>query len=458
MYCSLDKIDLAAKVDGQTVAIQTDHRSRDEIEAEPELSTLFAMARVLNARGHLAEDGFVDAAVHYVLPDDAPPALREALRAVGATIERRTTNGDRRGKLEKLGQLSPQAVGTIADRAFTDLARRAATRVGSRDLAMALRMLEDQTFADPPARDDEPSYWQRVLELAALAGELLRAKYPHATGWMHSDRATVPFGFQLDGSTIMFPTNRAQRVIEDGSDESLFKLLLAAEETMREPIDGRTGRLMPSLRDRRSVELDEIVWEPVLSDSPPAELPIIVCGIDGENTFGMIRREAIDKPPDRAMDEAIANLAAEHVDIEEARAGDLEMLVISGSFYAAEKILDRDFMRGIHVRLDAELLAAAVPTRGLLIVTSAQLDASQIARFAALVADRHDEGGGRAISPTIMLISKGQIAGFVQDERAERADTAPVRADTVPETPAGTATDSDGAKKPGLLRRLLGRK
>ncbi len=440
MYCSIDKIDLATRVDGQPIAIQTDHRSCAEIEAEPELSVLFAMARVLNARGHLAEDGHADAGVHYVTSDDVPAVLRDALAAVGATIEHVGR------ELERLGPASRDAVGTIADRAFAELARRAANHVGTRDLAIALRMLEDQTFAAPPDRDDEPAYWQRVLELAALAGELLRARYPHATGWVQTDRALVPFGFGIDASTIMFPTNRAQRVIEDGADESLFKLLLAAEETMNEPPDVRTGRLMPSLRDRRSVELDEVVWHAVLADHSPADLPIIVCGIDGENTFGMIRREAIESSPDHAMEQALANLAAEKVDVDEARIGELHLVVVSGSFYAAEKVLDRALVRRLHDRLDSDLLAAAVPTRGLLIVTTARLAPAQMARFAALVATRYDEGGGRAISPTILLLRDGEIAGFVHDERSDRADTAPVRADTAPE------------RKPGLLRRLFGRK
>jgi len=57
VYCSIDKIDLAAQVDGETIAVQADDRARDDIEAEPELSVLFAMARVLNARSQLADDG-----------------------------------------------------------------------------------------------------------------------------------------------------------------------------------------------------------------------------------------------------------------------------------------------------------------------------------------------------------------------------------------------------------------
>ena len=440
MYCSLDKIDLAATVDGRHVAMQTDHRSAAEIEAEPELSVLYAMARVLNARSHLADD-HPEASVHYVAAAEPPALLRAALCAVGATLERFDSG------LEPLGAPSEAAAGELADRQFRELALRAAARVGSRDLAIALRMLEDQTFADPPQHDDdEPAYWQRVLELAALTGELLRAKYP-AGRWVQTDRALVPFGFQLSagGSTLMFPTNRAQRVIEDGPDESLFKLLVAAEETMQRPPDASTSRLMPSLRDRRSVELDELVWHSLLPEAAPADLPIVVCGIDGESTFGMIRREALDRPADEAMTEALRNLEAEQVEIEEMRVGEVSLLVVSGSFYAAEKLLDRAFMIRIHDRLRADLLAVAVPTRGLLLVAAADLEPAQIARFAALARLRHDEAGGRAISPMVMVVEGGRVAGFVRDvTQLERAaiDTG---AESSPETPT-------------FVRRLLGRK
>ena len=446
MYCSIDKIDLAAEVNGKPIALQTDHRKRDEIEATPELSALFAMARVVNARAQLADDGHPCAAVHYVVIEEPPDVLREALTACGGTIER----ADRGQSLEPLGPANEGAVGAIADRCMSILARRAATRVGSRDLAIALRMLEDQTLANPPAKgDDEEAYWVRVLELAALTGELLRAKYPGH--WIQTDRALVPFGFQLSAagdSAVMFPTNRAQRVIEDGADESLFKLLVAAEETLRRPADAAGGRLMPSLRQRADVVLDEVVWRPVIADDAPTDLPIVVCGIDGESTFGMLRREALPRPPDRALDEAIANLEAETVQCEEIAIGDTPIVVVSGSFYAAEKLLDRDFMRSLHRTLESDLLAAATPARGCLLVAAVVDEPVAIARFSSLARLRYDEAGGRSISPAVVLVTDGRVAGYVRgpgDER-ESAERIP-RAETQPEP-----------KKRGFLRRLFGRK
>jgi hypothetical protein len=443
VYCSIDKIDLASRVDGKPVAVQTDHRACAEIEAEPELSALYAMARVLNARSHLHESGHRDAIVHYAVSDDAPPLLREAIGAVGGTLER----GKR---LESLGTADPSVASELADRCFAQLAQRVKSRVGSRDVAIALRMLEDQTSADPPSReDDEPAYWQRVLELAALAGELLRAKYPGR--WVQTDRALVPFGFQVQsGAAVMFPTNRAQRVIEDGPDESLFKLLLAAEETVHRPAYATTGRLMPSLRSRTDIELDEVVWRPIVDDQGPLDLPVIVCGIDGESTFGMIRREAMAKTVEAAFDEALVNLGDEDVQCEEIEIAGLTVIMVSGNFYAAEKILDREFMQSLHEELCSELLAASTPARGCLLVTADYHDNASLARFAAIAHARHEDGGGRAISPAVLLVERGRVAGYVRgpNDPKERADTSSARAETVPAAP----------KRVGLWRRLLGRK
>lgn len=418
-FCSLDKIDLTARdVDGRPSAVQTDHRSPEEIEAEPELSALFAMTRVINARAHFAEEGVPDVAVRYAMPGappapDAIPTLREALAATGAELEHLPHR-------ERLGPASEDAAGALADRCFAGLARVAAARVGVRDLGMALRMLEDQTVAAPPDREDELGYWTRVLELAALAGELLRAKRPGAARWVQNERALVPFGFQFaegDGATVMFPTNRAQRLVEDGRDESLFKLIAAADEALESPPDAATGRLMPSLRMRSMVDLDEVAWRPLFGEEASDAIPIIVCGVDGETSFGMIRRETLEREVSDVFGVALANLATEAVHQEELHAGGTVITAVGGSFYAAEKLLDVTFMRTLHADLRARTLAVAAPVRGMLLVTSAD-DPSRLSRFAALARMRYDDGGSRAISPVVLLVEHGAITGAMRETPA----------------------------------------
>ena len=74
-----------------------------------------------------------------------------------------------------------------------------------------------------------------------------------------------------------------------------------------------------------------------------------------------------------------------------------------------------------------------------------------IARFSGLARTRYDEAGGRSISPAVVLISDGRVAGYVRgpnDEREPEPETK--RADTAPDAPA--------EKKRGFLRRLFGKR
>jgi len=411
MFAALDKIDLAATVEGRSVAVQTDHRTAEEIERDLERSVVFALTRVINAQQTYAQ-------VHYLVAE-APALLVEALEAAGAIVSPTlVTREPPDPALDRLHEL--------ADHCFRAIALRTAAQVGTRDLAMALRMLEDQTLAAPPSRDEPEAYWTRVIELAALTGELLRVKFTGAH-WVHSNRALVPFGVSLPAgadSTIVFPTNRAQRVIDDGRDESLFQLLGAAEEALSRFPDLQTGRLMPSLRDRRHVELDEVIWRELLDH---AELPVVVCGIDGESTFAMIGREALERTPDQAWAEALANLVAEPTEIEEILVGDVHMVAVSGSFYAAEKLLDRVLLRGLHAQLGALYLAATPARGGLLLAAS-----DHAAAFATIVRARFDDAGGRAISPIVVVIEDGEVTGVVESTIVRLFEPRSVRAETSP--------------------------
>ena len=160
----------------------------------------------------------------------------------------------------------------------------------------------------------------------------------------------------------------------------------------------------------------------------------------------MIRREALAKPVDAAFDEALLNLGDEGVQCEEIEIADISVIMVSGNFYAAEKILDREFMQSLHDELGSNLLAASVPARGCLLVTADYHDNASLARFSAIARARHEDGGGRAISPAVLLVENGRVAGYVRGPGDPKVETEP------------TSTVAAEPKRPGLLRRLLGRK
>jgi hypothetical protein len=87
VFSSLDRIDivLTRGPDGRRRYVQTDHRTADEIEQEPALSTLFALVRVLNPKRTI-EAGSPEPDVAYSVRDPPPVFLRRAIRAAGGRV------------------------------------------------------------------------------------------------------------------------------------------------------------------------------------------------------------------------------------------------------------------------------------------------------------------------------------------------------------------------------------
>jgi len=436
MYSSLDKIDLLAEEPAGALVAQTDHRSREEIEAEPELSTLFAMIRVLGPRQMMAREQRPLAAIVYVAFAEPPGFLIDALASVGAALE--VMPGRERRSLAAGGE-APEA---IVDRAFAALAQRVCRRVGISDPAAALRVLEGESLADPVDREeDELGYWTRVLELTALVVTVIRAR--HKGEWVITDQSDVPFGLSLGDGQLVLPGNRAQRFLEDGENESMFLLVGSTDEIAANTAAGAPeGPLLPSLRSKKEAEASSLLCRPLLEGRELGDVPVIAYGADGEQTFGLLQRPRHEPRAEEVHAKAMVNVRGQEAEIEELEVGELAVLAVSGSFFATEKLLDPVFMQELHERLDAELLAVGVPRRGLMFVASALQDPEQLALLIAMVAHEHGKGGSRAISPAVLLVSEGRPTGVVMP-----GDPEPPR-----------DPEERPAKKPGFFRRLFGKR
>jgi hypothetical protein len=423
VYSSLDKIDAVTPA----ARYQTDHRTRAEIEDAPELSVLFALTRICNARRH--NDAASEQVVVYVPKHELPGFLEEAVAAAGGVIE----DFDRGVRHAPTHPASTAA--ELADRAFQSLAARVCRRLETSDLETALRALEAEIAASPPRLpEDEVGYWTGVCELSALTGEILRARCGGA--WVDAEHSVVPFGFSHGAKgALALPSNRAQRCLEDGPSESMFHVIAGVlEMQVGAP---STGPVLPSLRTRDDAIALCTPYRPLFdgADRFP-DLPVIIYGRDTPATFAMLRATGDDDMP-QLHAEALRNLAAQGVSIETLELHSATVVTVEGSFYAAEKLLDTAFMQTLHARF-GELIAASVPRRGLLLVTTAA-DAGHLAALA--IATEREARGSRRLGNTIVLVEGGAIVGLA------RASDAPRAADASPAS----------AKKPGWLRRLFGR-
>jgi hypothetical protein len=414
VFASLTRIDIVAQ---GPIYYQTDHRPRAEIEAAPELSVLFALVRVCNAKRYKPAERPV---VIYAA-DDVPAFLEEAVAAAGGLL---ASTGDLTGRAPAP---TSATVGELADRAFRGLAERVQRRLGADDATAALRALEAEILASTPTQDaDETRYWTCVLELSALTGELLRAAYPGT--WVESEHPDLVFAFSRGPDNLALLTNRAQRFIDDGdAGESMFLLVASAEELR---IGGDADRkLMPSLRSRAEATEMKIVFQPLFDH--PAELvdiPVIAYGHDTATAFSLTRASGGEDVA-ALHAEALRNLASQEAAVESTDVDGSTVLIVSGGYYAAEKLLDVAFMRTLHDRL-GELIAAVVPRRGLL-VAAGFVDARSFAVLHEIAV--HESSGSRRISNVVLLVSDGAVVGVAR------------------------ASDAPPPKKSGWLRRLFGR-
>ena len=132
-------------------------------------------------------------------------------------------------------------------------------------------------------------------------------------------------------------------------------------------------------------------------------------------------------------------IANQTVEIEELDLGGFRFLAITNSFFATEKLLDQPFMRQLHARLGAPLLAVTVPRRGLMFVTDAAPSDPPRAMSILAAITEQESTTSRRISKAILLVSEGAVVGHAQ---------------------LGTSGPEDEPrppKKPGLLKRLFGK-
>jgi hypothetical protein len=224
VYSSLERVDIVLEDEaGGTIHAQTDHRSTEEMASTPELSSLFAIARVLTARRNAPSK----LRVAYFARCEPPAFLRDVLALLGAELfvgQEAHPLKPRRGSVEALvdERLRALADGERAARGLTY------------DSA-CLETLARDAARTPPVEEDEAEHWARVLGLAAFSARVLESG---ARGrWSTSDKTgSVPFVFELElpsGPLTLDLMAGAKRAVA-GSATALLELVSTAREHLRE--------------------------------------------------------------------------------------------------------------------------------------------------------------------------------------------------------------------------------
>ncbi len=422
MYSSLHKVDIVADIDG-TVCVQTDHRDRAEIEAQREISIVFGVTRML-------APGLADPTkrkVQYVCMGEVPPFLRELIRVCGATF---TENGEKTPRepavaadLDAVARMSHDALMTLGREV---LARRGleATPEGVLRLEEAIRD-EDQ----PDLEENEIQYYENMVELAAAAGVVIAAREQDAR-WRVTPQvmSLVPLAIDVRGSlTNLF--GRTERFFEGEVSQGPAALVEITEQRSDAPV---VGILKPAEWGR---------GHPVPALSEPltksADMPLIAYAHDHPNAVAYINTQTGGMTLDEARAKAEAFYRTIEVSVERL-SPDLPLFLVTGGYYAPEKLLDRAFARELHVRLECETLLVAMPARGVAAVVPVRTDPREASVVIASFAERAQERCPPAerISKIPFIMMDGQIVGYVSTERD---------GDDAPEPP-----------RKGFWRRLFG--
>jgi hypothetical protein len=205
VWARVDKIDrIRPQPGGSAIVLVEDERNAAAMGRLPSLSTLIAIARILDARRVLELKYRGNGEVRYAAASSPPMFLVDVITRAGASIT------DRAGDTVRV-PAAPASVSSIIDLSFAELAHHIRTGIGQVTMSVALRTTEERRRRAPIDVDAHPAgYWTAVFELAALAGELSR---PRGGRWIEVPETPVPFAIRLATGELAKPARLAQRIV-----------------------------------------------------------------------------------------------------------------------------------------------------------------------------------------------------------------------------------------------------
>jgi hypothetical protein len=404
MYSSLHKIDIVADTNDGPLCVQTDHRDREEIEAQREISIVFGVTKMLGP-------GLSDASrerVQYVFMNEPPPFMRELVRVCGASLCENAETAPR----EPAGPKDLAAVAQTSHDALMTLGRTVFERHSLEATREGLERLEEIVRDDvsPDLEESEIHYYEQLVELAAAAGVVLVAEHANAR-WTVTPQvmSTVPLAIEIGEGQLTNVFGRTERFFEGEVEQGPLALLEMTERREDAPI---VGILKPA--DWARGHAYPPLTKPLIGGK---DVPIIAYAHDHPRAVAYINASNEQITLEKAAEAAQAFYRTINVKVERL-SSDLPIWLITGDYYAPEKMLDREFARELHVRLEAETLLIGLPARGVAGVVPMRTDPREASIMIASFINRSQERTppNERISTLPFIMMKGEICGYVAIE------------------------------------------
>ena len=205
MWARVHKIDrVRPQPDGSGIVLVEDERTQGQMNRVPSLTTLIAIARIVNARRIVESKFGGKGEVRYAV-SQPPSFLTDAIQRAGASVS------DPKGERVTL-PAQPASISATVDTAFAELAHYVRAAVSAQTIAEALKRTEAMRKKAPLDREASPAqYWTSVFELMALAGEMQRKQ---GGRWVETKELPVPFAIKLGSGAMLTPSRFAQQLTE----------------------------------------------------------------------------------------------------------------------------------------------------------------------------------------------------------------------------------------------------
>lgn len=386
MFSDLERLDICyVNVAGELVVVQTDHRDAVELQQDDARSTVFAFARVMNARTYEPEASSEPrrpVVVHSVFQGTPPPALRTFLDALGSVVLVGTD------QLPAQQPLDPELVAQRLDEAMATVGQEALRSVGGACDLTGLRAVEAELAPlgeDFAARMSEERY-TAMLRVAAAAGEVLRANRGGA--WRPGREFAGPFPLVFEsGAATPNLFGRAQRLFTEGVSRGpsvVVDSVLAHPEQLQ-----RTGPLLPLLKPSGfGAGQMGAASRPLLATGGD-EIPVIFLVNDHPTSVSYAQLD--DAAFGARLPEALENLTG--LDVEVALLASHPIYVVEGSYFAASLVLHLGFLGQLAEHAGATRLFVGLPTTQVMFVAPAGGDAEATAHLMEMVRQAFDESG-----------------------------------------------------------------
>lgn len=405
MYTSLDKLDLVLDTPEGRLAVQTDHRSAEEIEASLDLSMVLGAIRAQNAS---LAPGIIG--VRFVSPSPVPSAYAAFLQRFGAEVEAR-------GGVRLPAEPDPEAARSELEAAWLRLGAALFDEHGLPRTLDALRQVEARMLAEATAHgDQDDDAWPRAVRLGGAAALVLSSSQGGKLDLDTALGAPINVGWWV-GPTRLNVFDRAARFLQDEPGIPPSALVKMAGER------DVGGEVMLSLRPADWPGASMALTIPVLPGATLVDpaLPLLAIVLDRPASTQTLPKDTPEAELAGLRAEAVRNNRKRPVTTDRIDLEGLAVLVVSGHYFAAERLFDDDFMRGLHAELSATTLLAATPAKGLLLVAGADQDPRRASTgLAAIARGRY----GRAavsdrLSTQVLIVSDGAVVGLVRVEQGD---------------------------------------